>query len=131
MARVVHFEIQADDVEGSKAFFGGVFDWSFHHGGELTGATYWGTGTNAFVCTMQVEDYDAVEARILAPRGAPSASTSRTRQPRSPGGGQSLMASMPCRFSSSRWSRIPCSTSGGCPAQPTTSPTTRSGSRVR
>ncbi|MDO8307385.1 MAG: VOC family protein [Actinomycetota bacterium] len=91
MARVVHFEIQADDVERAKAFYGAVFDWAFQDWGEFTGATYWGivtgpddepginggllprpaptggpgTGTNAFVCTMQVEDYDAVEARIL------------------------------------------------------------------
>lgn len=91
MSRVVHFEIQADDVERAKAFYGAVFDWSFQDWGEVTGTTYWGivtgpddepginggllqrpapvpaggAGTNAFVCTMGVADYDATERRIL------------------------------------------------------------------
>jgi predicted enzyme related to lactoylglutathione lyase len=91
MSRVVHFEIQADDVERAKAFYAAVFDWSFQDYGEATGSVYWGIvtgpddqpginggllqrpaatpasgqGTNAFVCTMGVEDYDAMERRIL------------------------------------------------------------------
>ncbi len=95
MARVVHFEIQADDVGRAKAFYAAVFDWEFQDWGEFTGSAYWGIvtgpdeqpginggllarpapagapgpGSNAFVCTMQVEDYDAVEARILAADG--------------------------------------------------------------
>jgi predicted enzyme related to lactoylglutathione lyase len=66
-------------------------DWSFEDYGEMTGSTYWGIttgpedqpginggllqrpaatpgqgqGTNAYVCTMGVEDYDATEKRIL------------------------------------------------------------------
>lgn len=95
MSRVVHFEIQADDVERAKAFYGAVFDWQFQDYGEFTGTTYWGivtgpedepginggllerpaptggpgTGTNAFVCTMGVADYDATHERILAAGG--------------------------------------------------------------
>lgn len=95
MARVVHFEIQADDVERARTFYEAVFEWTFQDWGEFTGSTYWGiatgpdeepginggllrrtapaggprTGTNAFVCTIQVEDYDAIEARILAAGG--------------------------------------------------------------
>lgn len=95
MSRVVHFEIQADDVERAKAFYGAVFDWEFADWGEFTGSTYWGiitgpddqpginggllprpapvpaggAGTNAFVCTMSVEDYDATEKRILEAGG--------------------------------------------------------------
>jgi len=91
MSRVVHFEIQADDVERARAFYGAVFDWSFEDYGQVTGSPYWGVvtgpddqpginggllqrpaatpgagqGTNAFVCTMQVDDYDATERRIL------------------------------------------------------------------
>lgn len=91
MSRVVHFEIQADDVERAKAFYRAVFDWEFQDYGAFTGSTYWGVvtgpedqpginggllqrpaatpapgqGTNAFVCTMGVEDYDATERRIL------------------------------------------------------------------
>ena len=84
MSRVVHFEIQADDVERAKSFYAAVFDLSFQDYGELTGSTYWGIvtgpedqpgingglqprpapapgagqGTNSFVCTMGVGDYD-------------------------------------------------------------------------
>ena len=91
MGRVVHFEIQADDVERAKAFYAAVFDWTYQDWGEFTGAAYWGVvtgpddelginggllqrpvpapapqqGTNAFVCTMGVDDYDATHRRIL------------------------------------------------------------------
>ena len=92
MARVVHFEIQVDDVERAKAFYAAAFGWDFQDwSSAVGGATYWGIvtgpedepginggllprpasappaeqGANAFVCTMQVDDYDAVEQRIL------------------------------------------------------------------
>jgi predicted enzyme related to lactoylglutathione lyase len=91
MSRVVHFEIQVDDVERAKAFYAAVFGWSFQDYSEYTGSPYWGVttgpedtpgidggllprpaatpaagqGTNAFVCTVGVDDYDAVERRIL------------------------------------------------------------------
>ncbi|HTE72584.1 MAG TPA: VOC family protein [Actinomycetes bacterium] len=95
MTRVVHFEIQADDVERAKAFYGSVFDWSFQDYGRIAGATYWGVvtgpedqpginggllqrpapapapeqGTNAFVCTVGVADYDETERRIVEAGG--------------------------------------------------------------
>jgi predicted enzyme related to lactoylglutathione lyase len=95
MGRPVHFEIQADDVERAKTFYAEVFGWTYEDYGELTGSTYFGVvtgpegepginggllqrpapapapeqGTNAFVCTMGVEDYDATEAAILAAGG--------------------------------------------------------------
>lgn len=95
MSRVVHFEIQADDVERAKSFYAAVFGWSFQDYGEVTGTTYWGVvtgpedqpginggllqrpapapaleqGTNAFVCTVGVDDYDETEGRILAAGG--------------------------------------------------------------
>jgi predicted enzyme related to lactoylglutathione lyase len=91
VSRVVHFEIQADDVERAKTFYTAVFEWSFEDYSQFTGSTYWGVvtgsddqpginggllqrpapapavgqGTNGFVCTMEVEDYDAMERRIL------------------------------------------------------------------
>ena len=91
MSRVVHFEIQADDVERAKSFYAAVFDWSFQDYGSFAGSTYWGIvtgpeeqpginggllprpapapgpgqGTNGFVCTVGVGDYDATERRIL------------------------------------------------------------------
>ncbi len=95
MARVVHFEIQADDVERAKAFYEATLDWSFQDWSGVSGATYWGIvtgpedapginggllqrpastpgpgqGTNAYVCTAQVDDFDATQARILAAGG--------------------------------------------------------------
>jgi hypothetical protein len=91
MSRVVHFEIQADDVERAKAFYAAAFGWSFEDYGQAAGSPYWGIttgpegqaginggllqrpaaapasgqGTNAFVCTVGVDDYDETERRIL------------------------------------------------------------------
>src|SRR5690349_16984694 len=91
MSRVVHFEIQADDVDRAKTFYGAVFGWEFQDWSAATGAAYWGVvtgpddqlginggllqrpaatpgpqqGINAFVCTIGVDDYDATERRIL------------------------------------------------------------------
>jgi len=45
MSRVVHFEIQADDVERAKEFYAAVFDWTFQDYGQFTGSTYWGIVT--------------------------------------------------------------------------------------
>ena len=95
MSRVVHFEIQADDVERAKTFYSAALDWSFEDYGQFTGSTYWGIvtgaedepginggllqrpaaapttgqGTNAFVCTVGITDYDETERRILAAGG--------------------------------------------------------------
>jgi uncharacterized protein len=95
MSRVVHFEIQADDVERAKAFYAAAFGWEFQDYGGFAGSPYWGVltgpddepginggllqrpapapalgqGTNAYVCTMQVVDFDATAARILAAGG--------------------------------------------------------------
>lgn len=95
MARVVHFEIQADDLDRAKAFYASALGWSFVDYGHLAGSPYWGVltgaadqpgidggllarpapapavgqGTNAFVCTVQVEDYDETERRILEAGG--------------------------------------------------------------
>ncbi|MCE1180479.1 MAG: VOC family protein [Micrococcales bacterium] len=95
MARVVHFEIQADDIERAKKFYADALDWSFEDYSQFTGSPYFGVitgddedaginggllqrpvaapgagqGTNAYVCTVGVEDYDATEARILEAGG--------------------------------------------------------------
>lgn len=95
MGRVVHFEIQATDPERAMAFYRDVFGWRFEDYGDFVGAPYWGVitgsddepginggllprptdapgpgqGTNAYVCTMGVDDYDATEAKILAAGG--------------------------------------------------------------
>jgi uncharacterized protein len=91
MAKVVHFEIQADDVERARAFYESALGWSFEDWTNVTGSPYWGIrtgpetemgiddgllprpaptdgpgrGTNAFVCTVGVEDFDETARRIL------------------------------------------------------------------
>lgn len=88
--RIVHFEIHADDMERAKTFYGDVFGWTFEKwGGE---PEYWmvmtapkdskehgingglmarpgkspekGSGGNAFVCTVQVENFDEIAGKI-------------------------------------------------------------------
>ncbi|WP_027725794.1 VOC family protein [Tuberibacillus calidus] len=91
MGRVVHFEIHVDDMDRAKRFYGEVFGWKFEDWSEYAGMPYFGAVTgeddkpgingalmqrqspppeasqplNGYVCTMEVEDYDAVEAKIL------------------------------------------------------------------
>ncbi|MYL50448.1 VOC family protein [Halobacillus litoralis] len=91
MGRVVHFEVHVDDMERAKKFYGEVFDWKFEDWSEYAGMPYFGVVTggddelgingalmqrqsappelnqavNAYACTMGVEDYDAVEAKVL------------------------------------------------------------------
>jgi predicted enzyme related to lactoylglutathione lyase len=93
--RIVHFEIHAGDLERAKAFYGAVFGWDFPlwmeqppywgvmtapegstdpgiNGGLLTrmgGAPADGAAVNAYVCTVQVDDYDATHEKIIAAGG--------------------------------------------------------------
>lgn len=93
--RVVHFEIQAEDVERCKTFYQEAFGWTFEDYSQYVNAPYWGVvtgdektpginggllprpakapatgqGTNAFVCTVQVDDYDAAEQKVLKAGG--------------------------------------------------------------
>ncbi len=95
LSRVVHFEIQAENVERAKTFYAAVFGWTFQEYGQFTGSPYWGIvtgpddepginggllqrpaatpaagqGTNAFVCTVGVGDYDETERKVLAAGG--------------------------------------------------------------
>ncbi|HZB67474.1 MAG TPA: VOC family protein [Ornithinibacter sp.] len=90
MSRPVHFEIQADDVERAKTFYGNVFGWAFQDYSEVMSSPYWGVttgdegepgingglqsrptpapgeghGTNAAVLTISVADFDATAASI-------------------------------------------------------------------
>jgi uncharacterized protein len=91
MSRVVHFEIHAQDAERAKNFYGQVFGWEFQDWSHAGGGPYWGVvtgpddqlginggllerstpppaaggGANSFVCTVQVDDYDATDRKIL------------------------------------------------------------------
>jgi uncharacterized protein len=90
-ARVVHFEIQADDLDRAKAFYQAALGWRFDDYSQMAGSPYFGVitgsddepginggllprpaaapapehGTNSYVCTVQVTDYDDTERKIL------------------------------------------------------------------
>ena len=92
--RVVHFEIQADNIERAIKFYQDVFDWKINqweqnqywmimtahkdskepgiNGGLLprpakTAPTE--CGANSFVCNIQVDNYDAMAEKIIAAGG--------------------------------------------------------------
>lgn len=95
--RVTHFEIQAEDTERAAAFYRAAFGWEVEKWPGLDWE-YWmimtapkdskepginggllkrsaaippkECRTNAFVCTVQVDDYDAATEKILAAGGA-------------------------------------------------------------
>jgi len=95
--RVVHFEIQALDIPRAKKFYSRVFGWDFQDwpmpGGEpyvgvmtapkeskepgINGGLLkrpanlppQGCGTNAFVCTVQVDNFDETAKKIIAAGG--------------------------------------------------------------
>lgn len=95
MPRPIHFEIQANDLERAMAFYAAALDWRFEDYGEYVGSPYFGVitgpddepgidggllprpapapsaeqGTNAYVCTVGVDDYDSYAERILAAGG--------------------------------------------------------------
>ena len=81
----IYFEIQADDPPRAIGFYSHVFEWTFSEVKGLpipywrieTGGSRGGLlgrpaktpppqcGTNAFVCSLEVEDFDATAAKIL------------------------------------------------------------------
>lgn len=84
MAGPSYFEIQADDIGRASRFYEEVFGWKFARAGELpleywrieTGGPRGGllprpakapssqSGTNAYVCSMEVADFDAAAKKI-------------------------------------------------------------------
>jgi uncharacterized protein len=79
-----YFEIQADDTNRASRFYGEIFGWKFNRMERLP-IDYWRIetqgprggllkrpaktpppehGTNAFVCSMEVADFDATAAKI-------------------------------------------------------------------
>jgi predicted enzyme related to lactoylglutathione lyase len=82
MNNVMYFEIQADDLEKAKEFYHSVFEWKFIKQ-EGMPIEYWRieteginggllkrpapppqSGTNAFVNSMEVENFDATAEKI-------------------------------------------------------------------
>ena len=90
--RVIHFEIQADDLARAKAFYEKTFDWKINQmmTKEQGGMDYWGLKTgedgtpginggmyarttdtpmHTYDCTIQVADIDAAVAAVKANGG--------------------------------------------------------------
>ena len=88
MSRLVYFEIQADDPEATTAFYAAVFGWTAERDPALP-IPYWrieahgmrggilqrpapvpagSHGTNAYVCSFEVADFD-VTAEAIQARG--------------------------------------------------------------
>ena len=93
----MHFEIQVDNIDRAKKFYGGVFGWEFQDWPMPGGTPYIGImtapkdskepginggmlkrpcpapkseqGTNAYVVTMVVENFDEVAKNILKSGG--------------------------------------------------------------
>jgi predicted enzyme related to lactoylglutathione lyase len=92
MPRPVHFEIHADDPARAQRFYETVFDWQFQkveqadedywlittgpddqrgiNGGLLKRAGGKGDRVIGWVCTMEVDDLDAILAKIQANGGS-------------------------------------------------------------
>ncbi len=95
MNRVVHFEIHADNTERAIKFYQDVFGWTFEQWGDnkywmimtapkdstelgINGGLLQRSGqtpardqsANAYVCTMEVADFDATAEKILAAGGS-------------------------------------------------------------
>ena len=92
MNGVMYFEIQAGDPEAAIRFYTDVFAWQFDRQDDLP-IPYWRIesagirggllqrpadtpppecGTNAYVCSVEVDDIDAVAARIERSGGQPA-----------------------------------------------------------
>lgn len=91
MSRLVHFEIHVDDMDRARKFYGEVFGWTFEDWSEFAGMPYFGAVTggegepgingalmqrqspppesnqplNGYACTIGVENYNAIEGKIL------------------------------------------------------------------
>ncbi|MDM5206131.1 VOC family protein [Cytobacillus kochii] len=91
MSRLVHFEIHVDDMDRARKFYGEVFGWAFEDWSEFAGMPYFGAVTgdedepgidgalmqrqspppesnqplNGYACTIGVENYHAIEEKIL------------------------------------------------------------------
>jgi predicted enzyme related to lactoylglutathione lyase len=94
--RVVHFEIQADDPERAAQFYRDIFGWTIEKW-DSPDMEYWmvmtadkdskepginggllrrpcpapapAQGTNCYVCTVQVDDFDSIATKIEAAGG--------------------------------------------------------------
>ncbi|MEK4967052.1 VOC family protein [Cytobacillus sp. FSL R7-0696] len=91
MSRLVHFEIHVDDMDRARKFYAEVFGWTFEDWSEFAGMPYFGAVTggedepgingalmqrqspppesnqplNGYACTIGVENYHAIEGKIL------------------------------------------------------------------
>jgi uncharacterized protein len=85
MSNHLYFEIQADEMERAAMFYSTLFGWKFQKAEEPTPVEYWRIttggmaggmlkrhsespppecGTNAFVCSFEVENFDHISDKI-------------------------------------------------------------------
>lgn len=85
MSGIAYFEIQADHPESAVRFYADIFGWQFTKADEIP-IPYWrietggirggllkrpaptpptGHGTNAYVCSIEVDSFDSVAAEIM------------------------------------------------------------------
>lgn len=92
MNRIVHFDIHASDIDALQKFYEAVFDWKFTDmGPQMNGyrlirtgegagidggmdprrgpAPTPGAAVNAYTCTIEVDDIDAIIAKITEAGG--------------------------------------------------------------
>ncbi len=89
MARVVHFEIHADDPDRAERFYSEVFGWTITRwkgpldyrlvstgegapgidGAIMARSEPGGAGVGGYVCTITVDDIGATERQVLAAGG--------------------------------------------------------------
>ena len=89
MNTISYFEIQAEDLEKARKFYSNIFEWKFVKQEGLpieyfrieTAGIYGGLlqrpaktpppqyGTNAFVCSIEVKNFDATAEKILKNSG--------------------------------------------------------------
>lgn len=95
MNRIVHFEILVNDTAQAIKFYTDVFGWKFEDYSQFVNYEYWGivsggedtpgingglmkrqtslspegSSPRAYVCTIQVENYDEIHEKILSAGG--------------------------------------------------------------
>ncbi len=85
-----YFEIQVEDLQRAADFYSSIFEWKFERAGEDIPIEYWrivtggmrggmlkrpvpapppGHGTNAFVCSIEVREFEEAAVKILEAGG--------------------------------------------------------------
>jgi predicted enzyme related to lactoylglutathione lyase len=64
MTGIAYFEIQADNPESTILFYAEIFGWTFAKAEGLP-IPYWRIETGAYVCSMEIDNFDSAAAEII------------------------------------------------------------------